>query len=93
MIGTAHCADMYASSPSDLPQLTAARVQIVQFLGQILGKNNQQKFQRNYNADSGSSYEESNSASSDDHAYGNAESFWNNNNELSNEMSNESSEY
>lgn len=34
--GTAHCADLYASSPSDPPQLTAARTKVVQFLSLLL---------------------------------------------------------
>ena len=31
--GTAHCADMYPSSPSDLPQLVAARHKISDLIG------------------------------------------------------------
>jgi hypothetical protein len=34
--GTAHCADMYPSSPSDLPQLVAARRKISDLIGQWL---------------------------------------------------------
>lgn len=34
--GTAHCADMYGSSPKDLPQLTNARRIVVQFLTKLL---------------------------------------------------------
>lgn len=34
--GTAHCANMYEPSESDLPQLTEARKKICQFIGEIL---------------------------------------------------------
>jgi hypothetical protein len=34
--GTAHCADMYPSSPSDPPQLVAARRKISDLIGQWL---------------------------------------------------------
>jgi len=34
--GTAHCADLYASSPNDLPQLTQARAVALQLLRQWL---------------------------------------------------------
>lgn len=34
--GTAHCADMYEPRAQDLPQLTAARVKIAEFIANLL---------------------------------------------------------
>lgn len=39
--GTAHCADMYASSPSDPPQLVAARRKISDLIGQWLDEDSE----------------------------------------------------
>lgn len=35
-LGTAHCADVYPPSNNDLPQLIAARKQIVEYIGKWL---------------------------------------------------------
>lgn len=37
--GTAHCADLYGSAPTDPPQLTNARQNVVQFLTELLADN------------------------------------------------------
>lgn len=38
-LGTAHCANMYPPSPTDLPQLTKARTTIRAFLSEWLVQN------------------------------------------------------
>lgn len=47
--GTAHCADMYASSNKDLPQLTQARIAIIAFLQKIMMSNENIDYEKSKN--------------------------------------------